>query len=489
MGGFKGWFAGYSQEALGGITTAAVLGGVSWLSAHLSLFGATTTASVAIAAAPASLAAGVAVHFWKRRRRMAAEPSVSGAAAEVAAGVHQPAPSSAVSAVDFHKGLRQATTELQRSRYMARYEGRSVRWDGTVKDVTPPTGADELYKMTLATDTTRPDLVLVRCHPSSIIDLEELNAGDTATVEGTLRFERIGDSATVCLIEARIESYRRRSASVRGSTLEPGAVTVAARSVVDGSSVIRLSVAPGQCEVVDLRITQPGLMRLRADWTPETCRVSVFVGYRHDNDTRSIRGGGFRVLAEGSGLQPINVLFEEDAHHVSAPKESPGGRRIYVYNDGRELADVRLALLRTPLASQSAQALAAVERSLVGRVHTYSRVEGGLHWVWSVPRLRELARVLPVKTVRVGDIPELDHELWFGGPRNVRASCREVALHAGRILNADLSDPIILSCSGRVMDGMHQVARAWLEKRQTILAVQFERDPEPDERIPSARIV
>jgi hypothetical protein len=32
------------------------------------------------------------------------------------------------------------------------------------------------------------------------------------------------------------------------------------------------------------------------------------------------------------------------------------------------------------------------------------------------------------------------------------------------------------------MDGMHQAARAWLEQRESVIAVQFERDPDPDER-------
>ena len=45
---------------------------------------------------------------------------------------------------------------------------------------------------------------------------------------------------------------------------------------------------------------------------------------------------------------------------------------------------------------------------------------------------------------------------------------------------ADLSFPIILSSDGRVMDGMHRVAKAVLLARSTIKAVQFRDDPEPD---------
>lgn len=45
---------------------------------------------------------------------------------------------------------------------------------------------------------------------------------------------------------------------------------------------------------------------------------------------------------------------------------------------------------------------------------------------------------------------------------------------------ADLAFPIILSADGRVMDGMHRVLKALLNGSQSIEAVRFERDPEPD---------
>jgi hypothetical protein len=45
--------------------------------------------------------------------------------------------------------------------------------------------------------------------------------------------------------------------------------------------------------------------------------------------------------------------------------------------------------------------------------------------------------------------------------------------------HADLQYPIILSSDGRVMDGMHRVAKALLEGHATIRAVQFVTDPPP----------
>jgi hypothetical protein len=46
----------------------------------------------------------------------------------------------------------------------------------------------------------------------------------------------------------------------------------------------------------------------------------------------------------------------------------------------------------------------------------------------------------------------------------------------------DFSHPIILGFDGRVMDGMHRIAKALLEGRATIRAVQFEIPLEPDYR-------
>jgi hypothetical protein len=41
-------------------------------------------------------------------------------------------------------------------------------------------------------------------------------------------------------------------------------------------------------------------------------------------------------------------------------------------------------------------------------------------------------------------------------------------------------NPIILGADGRVMDGMHRVARVLLEGGTTITAVRFAEPPEPD---------
>lgn len=98
---------------------------------------------------------------------------------------------------------------------------------------------------------------------------------------------------------------------------------------------------------------------------------------------------------------------------------------------------------------------------------------------WDVDRLIDLTAHLPRVEVPVDSIRELDEPFWFGGGSG-EATCRAVADHARLIAETDLSYPIILGADGRVMDGMHRVARAYLEGRATILAVRMEADPEPD---------
>lgn len=98
---------------------------------------------------------------------------------------------------------------------------------------------------------------------------------------------------------------------------------------------------------------------------------------------------------------------------------------------------------------------------------------------WDVDRLIELSRDLPVRRVALSSIAELDEVYWFGGDEE-KPTCRKLILHMRLIEECDLSYPIILAADGRVMDGMHRVAKALMEGRQEIEARQFPRDPEPD---------
>lgn len=108
----------------------------------------------------------------------------------------------------------------------------------------------------------------------------------------------------------------------------------------------------------------------------------------------------------------------------------------------------------------------------------FRRSERGL-LAWDVDRLVELSAGFTPIDVPLSEIRELDETFWFNH-EDLGPTCRRVALHAKLMNETDLSHPIVLSQNGRVMDGMHRVCRALIEGRETIRAVRFDVDPEPD---------
>lgn len=98
---------------------------------------------------------------------------------------------------------------------------------------------------------------------------------------------------------------------------------------------------------------------------------------------------------------------------------------------------------------------------------------------WDVDRLVELTADISPVDIPLSAIRELDEPFWYGGDGD-QATCRSVALHAKLMNETDLSHPIILSQDGRVMDGMHRVCKALISGKESVLAVQFDSDPEPD---------
>lgn len=100
---------------------------------------------------------------------------------------------------------------------------------------------------------------------------------------------------------------------------------------------------------------------------------------------------------------------------------------------------------------------------------------------WNVSRLAEKSAGLPVEEIDLQSIGAVDTVYWFNSS-NDEPTVRGVIEHARLINEVDLGYPIILGADGRVMDGMHRVAKAILEGRTTIKAVRFRVDPEPDYR-------
>src|SRR5262245_13746927 len=97
---------------------------------------------------------------------------------------------------------------------------------------------------------------------------------------------------------------------------------------------------------------------------------------------------------------------------------------------------------------------------------------------WDVDRLVTLTKQFPRIYIPLTSIRELDEA--FCSEHENALTWQGVVEHVRLIQAADLGFPIILSADGHVMDGMHRVAKAVLLGRDTIEAVQFADDPDPD---------
>jgi hypothetical protein len=98
---------------------------------------------------------------------------------------------------------------------------------------------------------------------------------------------------------------------------------------------------------------------------------------------------------------------------------------------------------------------------------------------WDVDRLIQLSQNFKVHEIPVASITEIDSPYWFNDERD-KPTVRNMVDHFRLVQEVDMSYPIILNVDGRVMDGMHRVARALLAGKSTIKAVQFDQQPESD---------
>ena len=98
-------------------------------------------------------------------------------------------------------------------------------------------------------------------------------------------------------------------------------------------------------------------------------------------------------------------------------------------------------------------------------------------YIWDVHSLVALSVKLNVKEILITDIQELNEAYWFP---DTHPTTQQMIEHMQLVNAADLSYPIILCAEGRVMDGMHRIAKAILGHQTHILAVQFEHTPKPD---------
>ena len=91
--------------------------------------------------------------------------------------------------------------------------------------------------------------------------------------------------------------------------------------------------------------------------------------------------------------------------------------------------------------------------------------------LWSVARLFELARELPVMQI------PLDHLCVFYSYEHL--TIREMVMHMQAVNDADLNKPIILDEDGELMDGRHRLMKAMLLGKKKIKAVRFDENPSP----------
>lgn len=90
---------------------------------------------------------------------------------------------------------------------------------------------------------------------------------------------------------------------------------------------------------------------------------------------------------------------------------------------------------------------------------------------WSVARLFELSRDLPVMEV---PLSHLNMYYYYE-----KLTLRDMVMHMNAVLDADLEKPIILDEDGDLMDGRHRLMKALLNGAETIKVVRFDENPSP----------
>lgn len=98
---------------------------------------------------------------------------------------------------------------------------------------------------------------------------------------------------------------------------------------------------------------------------------------------------------------------------------------------------------------------------------------------WDVHRLIRLSKDVTVAPVPLESLSELDENWWYGTSADVPTP-RALAAHMALVQGADLAFPILLCAKGNLMDGMHRVVKALLERRAHIRSVRFPVTPAPD---------
>jgi len=220
---------------------------------------------------------------------------------------------------------------------------------------------------------------------------------------------------------------------------------------------LEITGAPGQYE----RVSPGG--GVKGEFCPN-CGTRLFHGRRDYKDTLNIKAG---TLDDTSWLRP--------AGHIWTRSKQP-----WVKIDADELCCERQPEDGYAALIARWNEMIAPDTDASGlRKQYHFRPSANGYYAWDVHRLIALAKDLPVMSIDLEDIAELNESYWFGGD-NANPTSMDLVLHMRLIEAADFEHPIILCADGRVMDGMHRVVKAVLENRNTIDAVRFAVTPEPD---------
>ena len=97
--------------------------------------------------------------------------------------------------------------------------------------------------------------------------------------------------------------------------------------------------------------------------------------------------------------------------------------------------------------------------------------------IWDVNRLLRENTALPVISIPLQHIAEIGQAYWFPDSHPTAA---EIIEHMRLVEAADLAYPILIDAEGKLMDGMHRVAKALLAGHTHIYAQQLSHTPAPD---------
>ena len=97
--------------------------------------------------------------------------------------------------------------------------------------------------------------------------------------------------------------------------------------------------------------------------------------------------------------------------------------------------------------------------------------------VWDVNRLLRLHANVPTQAVALSQIAEIQQAYWFP---NTHPTTADIVEHMRLIEAADLAYPILMDAEGKLMDGMHRVAKALLAGHSHIHAQLLPQTPAPD---------